>query len=82
MGTVLLMLPAASASKSLSLVDALFTATSASCVTGLIVVDSGRSLSHLGQYVILVLIQAGGLGIMTISTFFIIILLIYILKTL
>ena len=72
-GTVLLMLPAASASKSLSLVDALFTATSASCVTGLIVVDTGRSLSHLGQYVIIVLIQAGGLGIMTISTLFLLI---------
>ena len=72
-GTVLLMLPAASISKSLNLVDALFTATSASCVTGLIVVDTGRSLSHLGQSVILVLIQAGGLGIMTISTLFLLI---------
>ena len=72
-GTVLLMLPAASTSKSLNLVDALFTATSASCVTGLVVIDTGRSLSRLGQYVILILIQAGGLGIMTISTLFLLI---------
>ena len=72
-GTLLLMLPAATIYKNLHLVDALFMATSASCVTGLIVVDTGQSLSQFGQYVILVLIQAGGLGIMTISTLFLLI---------
>ncbi len=54
--------------------DALFTATSAVCVTGLVVVDTGTYFTLFGQSVILFLIQAGGLGIMTISTFFIIIL--------
>lgn len=69
-GTVLLMLPAASVSISLEFVDALFTATSASCVTGLVVVDTGSELSPIGQFIILVLIQVGGLGIMTFSTLF------------
>jgi len=50
-------------------VNALFTATSAVCVTGLIVKDTGGDWSHFGQVVILVLIQAGGLGIMTIYAF-------------
>jgi trk/ktr system potassium uptake protein len=45
--------------------DALFTATSASCVTGLIVVDTGTDFTLAGQWVILILIQVGGLGIMT-----------------
>ena len=48
--------------------DALFTATSAVCVTGLLVVDIGTQLSLFGQTVVLCLIQAGGLGLMTIST--------------
>ncbi len=48
---------------------AFFTATSATCVTGLTVVDTGSHFSLFGQIVILVLIQAGGLGIMTMSTF-------------
>jgi trk system potassium uptake protein TrkH len=69
-GTALLMLPAASVSKSLEFVDALFTATSASCVTGLVIVDTGSALSAFGQFIILVLIQVGGLGIMTFSTLF------------
>jgi trk system potassium uptake protein TrkH len=51
-------------------VDALFTATSASCVTGLVIVDTGSALSAFGQFIILVLIQVGGLGIMTFSTLF------------
>jgi trk system potassium uptake protein TrkH len=51
----------------ISLVDALFTATSAVCVTGLIVVDTGSYFSLFGQCVILTLIQIGGLGVMTIS---------------
>lgn len=69
-GSVLLMLPAASNDKSLEFVDALFTATSASCVTGLVVVNTGTAWSTFGQIVILLLIQAGGLGIMTFSTLF------------
>ena len=69
-GALLLMLPPASVGKSLSFVDALFTATSATCVTGLTVVDTGTHFSPFGQIVILALIQMGGLGIMTFSTFF------------
>ena len=67
-GTVLLVLPSAANGPRLALVDALFTATSATCVTGLIVVDTGSRLSSFGQGVVLVLIQFGGLGIMTFST--------------
>jgi len=70
-GTLLLWLPLASAEEPLSLVDALFTATSAVCVTGLTVVDTGTHFSLFGQLVILALIQLGGLGIMTLGTFFI-----------
>jgi len=69
-GTLLLVLPAASAGKGVGLIDALFTATSASCVTGLVVLDTGRDFTVFGQGVILFLIQAGGLGIMTLSTLF------------
>jgi trk system potassium uptake protein TrkH len=72
-GTVLLMLPAASTSRYLGFVNALFTAVSASCVTGLVVVDTGSALSRFGQLVVLGLIQAGGLGIMTMSTLFLLI---------
>lgn len=67
-GTILLMLPAAANGPRLAPVDALFTATSATCVTGLVVVDTGSRLSLFGQWVVLVLIQCGGLGIMTFST--------------
>ena len=65
-----MLLPASSRQGSISLVDALFTATSASCVTGLIVVDTGTYFTPFGQTVILVLLQIGGLGIMTLSTLF------------
>ncbi len=51
-------------------IDAVFTATSATCVTGLIVRDTGQYFSTFGQIVILVLIQVGGLGIMTLAAFF------------
>ena len=68
-GTVLLSLPAATVEgRSLGVVDALFTATSAVCVTGLIVVDTGTQLSLFGQLVVMTLIQAGGLGFMTMAT--------------
>jgi len=62
-GAGLLMLPKASTTESASFVDALFTATSATCVTGLIVRDTGRDWSLMGQVIILSLIQLGGLGI-------------------
>lgn len=70
-GTILLSLPIASNVKEgISLVDRVFTATSATCVTGLIVRDTPNDWSPFGQTVILFLFQAGGLGIMTLSTFF------------
>ena len=68
-GAVLLTLPIAAADRnSLGFLDALFTATSAVCVTGLSVVNVGVSLSLFGQIVLLVLIQIGGLGFMTITS--------------
>lgn len=70
MGTILLMLPAASTGKHIGFVNALFTSTSAVCVTGLAVVDTGSGLSLFGQSILLILIQVGGLGIMTMSTLF------------
>lgn len=73
-GSVLLMLPAATNDGRVThFIDAIFTATSATCVTGLVVVDTGSYFSLFGQLVILALIQVGGLGIMTISTAFAII---------
>jgi trk system potassium uptake protein TrkH len=77
-GSILLSLPFATSSewrtkqsrKGLTYIDALFTSTSATCVTGLIVKDTGRDFSTFGKVVILLLIQMGGLGIMTMSTFF------------
>jgi trk system potassium uptake protein TrkH len=69
-GTVLLSMPAASATgEGIAPVDAFFTATSASCVTGLIVLDTPNDLSLFGQLVVLALIQVGGLNIMVLSTF-------------
>ena len=67
-GAVLLHLDASHPGGPLGFVDALFTATSAMCVTGLIVVDTGTYFSTFGQDVILALIQTGGLGIMTFTT--------------
>lgn len=69
-GAVLLSLPFASSNASLPFVDSLFTAASATCVTGLIVVDTGSFFSIYGQIIILVLIQIGGLGIMSFSILF------------
>ena len=69
LGSILLSLPAAAAlGHDISYLDALFTATSAICVTGLIVVDTPTAFSTFGHVVILLLIQIGGLGYMTIST--------------
>jgi len=71
-GTVLLSMPIAwHDGAEVSPVDALFTATSAVCVTGLIVKDTPVDWSYFGQGVILLLIQIGGLGLMTFSTFFV-----------
>ncbi|MBG0789100.1 MAG: potassium transporter TrkH [Desulfovibrionaceae bacterium] len=67
-GALLLHLDASHPGGPLGFVDALFTATSAMCVTGLVVVDTGTYFSTFGQNVILALIQAGGLGIMTFTT--------------
>ncbi|WP_243767557.1 TrkH family potassium uptake protein [Paenibacillus agricola] len=65
-GALLLALPVASATgQSVGLLDAVFTATSAVCVNGLIVVDTGSVYSIFGQVIIMVLIQIGGLGFMT-----------------
>jgi trk system potassium uptake protein TrkH len=68
-GSIVLLLPVCTVSGKISFIDALFTATSAVCVTGLIVVDTATYFTRLGQAVILILIQLGGLGIMTFSTF-------------
>lgn len=69
-GTDLLMLPVAAGNgKGLPFVTALFTATSATCVTGLSVIDIGTELTRFGQLVVLTLIQLGGLGITTFGTF-------------
>ena len=62
-GAGLLVLPRATTASELDFVDALFTATSATCVTGLIVKDTGEDFTFMGQLVILSLIQLGGLGI-------------------
>jgi trk system potassium uptake protein TrkH len=69
LGTLALALPIASATgESIGFLDALFTSTSAVCVTGLIVLDTPNAFSTFGHVVILLLIQLGGLGYMTIST--------------
>ncbi|MBR6767491.1 MAG: Trk family potassium uptake protein [Clostridia bacterium] len=69
LGSILLTLPVASATGvRISWFDALFTATSAVCVTGLVVVDTGTTFSAFGHVVLMVLIQVGGLGFMTILT--------------
>ena len=71
LGTLLLMLPlSARSGQPTSFMDALFTATSATCVTGLVVVDTFGHFTIFGQLVILFLIQLGGLGLVTFATFF------------
>jgi trk system potassium uptake protein len=74
-GTLLLMLPASTVDQQgASFIDSFFTSTSALCVTGLTVKDTGTYFTGFGQVVILILIQAGGLGIMTLSTLYTILL--------
>ena len=71
LGTIALSLPAAvEGPDRLPFVDSLFTATSATCVTGLTVRDTAGCFSPFGETVILLLVQAGGLGIMTFSMLF------------
>ncbi len=69
-GAGLLMLPEMTTSGSIRFIDALFTSVSASCVTGLTVVDTATFFTFKGQLVILALIQFGGIGILTFATFF------------
>ncbi|MBM7564830.1 TrkH family potassium uptake protein [Paenibacillus sacheonensis] len=74
-GSMLLALPFASSDGSFTpYIDALFTATTSTCVTGLVTVDTGSHWSIAGQIIILVLIQLGGLGFMTMATLFAILL--------
>lgn len=68
-GTFLLMLPAAT-THGISFIDALFTATSAVAVTGLIVVDTATAFTTFGHVVLMGLIQIGGLGMLTFTSFF------------
>jgi trk system potassium uptake protein TrkH len=67
-GTLLLLLPIAASGEPASFMEALFTATSAVCVTGLIVTDTPLFWSGFGEAVILILIQLGGLGVMTVAS--------------
>ena len=69
-GTLLLTLPISSRTGRLGVIDALFTATSATCVTGLVVRDTWSQFSLFGQVIILMLIQVGGLGLVTHTSFF------------
>lgn len=70
-GTFLLMLPISNTQGEwMPFIDALFTATSATCVTGLAVVDTGKYFTFFGETVLILLIQVGGLGIMTLTTLF------------
>lgn len=70
-GAIILKLPISSANEPVSWVDAFFTSTSAMCVTGLAVKETGTQFSGFGHGVILALIQIGGLGITTFSSFFV-----------
>ena len=71
-GSLLLSLPiAVKPGKSIDFLNALFTSTSAACVTGLAVTGTGETFSTFGQLIILILVQIGGLGLMTFSIFFI-----------
>ncbi len=69
-GATLLYLPFSATKIQLRFIDALFTSASAVCVTGLVVLDNGKDLSFAGQVITLLLFQTGGLGIITFSTVF------------
>ncbi|MFH1423085.1 MAG: potassium transporter TrkG [Planctomycetota bacterium] len=70
-GTIVLSLPKSFVSGNLSILNSFFTATSATCVTGLVVVDTGTYFTPFGQAAILIMIQIGGLSLMTFVAFFI-----------
>ncbi|ADQ14686.1 TrkH family potassium uptake protein [Halanaerobium hydrogeniformans] len=71
LGSIMLMLPIATIDgQGLNIIDAVFTATSATCVTGLIVVNTKETFTLFGSTVIMMMIQIGGLGIMSMSTLF------------
>lgn len=74
LGSLMLVQPVAVNGPPLKFIDALFTSASAVCVTGLVVVDTGSRFTLVGQWMILALIQLGGLGIMTFSVVFILLL--------
>ncbi|PFG34898.1 TrkH family potassium uptake protein [Sanguibacter antarcticus] len=67
-GTLLLLLPVSSAGRGATVLEALFTATSAVCVTGLVVVDTATFWTPFGQAVVMLLFQVGGFGIMTLAS--------------
>ena len=69
-GTGMLMLPEMTVNHDIRFLDALFTATSASCVTGLTVVDTGSFFTFKGQLIIMILIQLGGINIISFAAFF------------
>ena len=69
-GAILLWFPFSATKGHLRFVDALFSSTSAVCVTGLVVIDIGKDLSTLGQVITIFLFQIGGIGIITFSTVF------------
>lgn len=74
-GAIILSLPISTSSgKNTNFLDSMFTATSAVCVTGLVAVDTGTHWSIFGKFIIILLIQIGGLGFMTLSTIGVIIL--------
>lgn len=70
LGAVFLWFPFSASKGQLRFIDALFTSASAVCVTGLVVVDNGKDLSLSGQVITMFLFQIGGLGIITFSTVF------------
>jgi potassium uptake TrkH family protein len=74
LGTMLLLTPRATGENKIPFIDAVFSATSAVCVTGLVVVDTGSYFTEFGQGVMLTLIQIGGLGLITLTAFFAIVL--------
>ncbi len=69
LGSILLMLPSSTV-KRISFIDALFTSTSAVCVTGLVVLDTEKDFTFFGKIILLSLVELGGLGILTITSFF------------
>ncbi|WP_185864519.1 TrkH family potassium uptake protein [Blattabacterium cuenoti] len=70
LGSILLMLPSSTKKNKISFIDALFTSTSAVCVTGLTVLDTEKDFTYSGKIIILTLVELGGLGILTITSFF------------